>query len=224
MKSSSMIVSLCALLFFAACAGDKNGESMDNVILAVRALEADANVPDGEKLQVALLDATDIDSEADARAAADQAQWIPVDRFSSDALVFKGLDSSEANLGISGQSQKTFAHYRTNRNRNHDHYTTNTNTAPNAVVLGHQNHGTVWRPYYRDQWVTYSYTPPTEVVYYGYTCPTGYLLYQGSCVLPYTPSYSYYWVPRYGYTNRVSYRSTYTGSYWEGQVHISLLW
>ena len=213
MKSSSMIISLCALLFFAACAGDKNGDSVDDVILAVRALEANANVPDGEKLQVALLDATDIDSEEDARAAADQAQWIPVDRFSSDDLVFKELESSEANLGTLGQ-RKTFAHYNTN-----------TNTTSNAVVLGHWNHGTVWKPYRRGSWVTYRYTPPTSrVVYYGYTCPAGYLLHQGSCVLPYTPSYSYYWVPRYGYTSRVTYRSTYTGSYWEGRVHISLLW
>ena len=185
------IVPFCIGLLLSAC-GDKNAVSTSDMILAVRSLDDNTNF-NGEGLQVALLDADNIRSEEEARIAAETAQWVSVDDFSSNNLVFREEEDDD-----SDESQFASTSYRPqNRSRRHrsdgcssrrrDYHRT-------SSTRYHNRHGRhCWRPYPRDHWARIR----ISITYPG--CRRGQFYRRGRCVLPYTPVHDYYWAPRYVY-------------------------
>ena len=182
-----LTVLLLSGLLLNAC-GDKNAGSSGRTILAVRTLEDNSQFSNGDRMQVALLDATDIDSEEDAQRAVQNAQWISIDDFSDDNVVFREQDEEAPEF-----AGLTYAGHRHHRR----HY-----RRPGRCFRSHR-HGYrpprgCWRPYFRDHWVNWR----RPISHWG--CRRGYLYRRGRCVLPYTPVYGYWWYPRHFYYTRVS--------------------
>ena len=205
------IILLCVglLLNLSAC-GDKGGTSRD-MILAVKTLEADNGFSNDERLQVALLNADNIKSEGDAQAAAEQAQWIFIDRFSSNNLVFKEEMEDESLFASASSSVSvTFKHnsrhrrhkrYR-QRYRRHNYRDYRGNQYGRRYRPGCHRRNNCWKPYRHDHWAG------NRRVRWRYRgCSSGSLFYRGNCVRPYTPVRDYYWSPRYVYVPYVRVRT-----------------
>ena len=181
MKLNLMVLLLAGFLLNAC--GDKMVSSSGRKIFAVRGLEGDES--SNENLQVALLDANQIHSEEDAREAVQNAQWVSIDEFSDNNIVFREQDEQAPDLSDLTYARYQYNHY--NHRRRHCDY---------VQSRRHRHRRGCWRPYSRGHWV--NRRPP---IYRG--CRRGYLFHRGRCVLPYTPVYDYWWTPRHTYQTRI---------------------
>ena len=179
-----LTVLLLAGLLLNAC-GDKTASSSSLKIFAVRSLEDSGQNSNGANLQVALLDANQINSEEDAQEAVQNAQWVSIDDFSNDNIVFREEDEEGPEF-----ASVTYAGHRGYHRRGPRRCDT-------YVHRRRHRHRGCWRPYFRDHWV--NWRPP---IYRD--CPRGYLRRRSRCVLPYTVVYNYWWRPRHTYYTRLS--------------------
>ncbi len=204
MKLKWMVL-FCFGLLLGAC-GDKNAGSTNDMILAVRSLEDNDSFSNGDKIQVALLDAGHIQSEDDAKAAAEDAQWVSVDNFSSNNLVFSDADNNSGSSFAVVRGHRRCSRYIVPADgRRHGDRRYGDRRYGDDRRHGDRRYGDdrrrCWRPYRHDHWTRRISVKP--IVYYG--CPRGYFLRRGRCVIPFTPVHNYYWEPRYVY--RVVYDS-----------------
>ncbi len=185
-----MKLKLTVLLFaglLMAC-GDKQAASTGDMILAVRSPENNGTFPNGDNIQVALLDANHIESEEDAVEAAKNARWVSIDDFSNDNVVFREEDDDTPELENNySHARRRGGHRRCHRRirgprRGHRH--------PWLRHAHRRSRGRCWRPY-RRPWVRRR----IRVSYRD--CSLGYLYRRGRCVIPFTPVHTYYWFPRY---------------------------
>ena len=241
-----------AILFFGlfGC-GDKEGKSHSgDMILAVRVQEA-GNQAHSEQVQVTLLKADEIQSENSARQAVEEAEWVSIDHFNSQNLVFRESDQQElaqteydsdfdfasGSVFISGIHSTGNRDYWRGHRHNRDHYHNRDHRHNRGDGYHNRDHRETswsgrrrhcsgrncWAPYRHHRWVG-----DNRVI--RWRCRQcrfyGHLYRRGRCVIPFTPVYGYYWQPRYQYSfrrrNRHHHRRYARNSY--SRIQVVLYW